>query len=51
MLYVSHTLFRGKSYFIWRKIITFWYGLNTTKTSESIDLGHSMKTKMAATAV
>ena len=30
---------------------TFWYGLNTTKTSDSIDLGHSMKTKMAATAV
>ena len=30
---------------------TFWYGLNTTKTSEAIDLGHSTKTKMATTAV
>ena len=30
---------------------TFWYGLNTTKTSDAIDFGHSMKTKMAATAV
>ena len=30
---------------------TFWYGLNTTKTSDSIDLGHSTKIKMAATAV
>ena len=30
---------------------TFWYVLNTTKTSDAIDLGHSMKTKMAATAV
>ena len=30
---------------------TFWYGLNTTKTSDAIDLGHSAKTKMAATAV
>ena len=30
---------------------TFWYGLNTTKTSDAIDLGHSTKTKMAATAV
>ena len=30
---------------------TFWYGLNTTKTSDVIDLGHSTKTKMAATAV
>ena len=30
---------------------TFWYGLNTTKTWDAIDLGHSTKTKMAATAV
>ena len=30
---------------------TFCYGLNTTKTSDAIDLGHTMKTKMAATAV
>ena len=30
---------------------TFWYGLNTTKTSDAIDLGHSTKTKMATTAV
>ena len=30
---------------------TFWYGLNTTKASDAIDLGHSTKTKMAATAV
>ena len=30
---------------------TFLYGLNTTKTLGAIDLGHSMKTKMAATAV
>ena len=30
---------------------TFWYGLNTTKTSDAIELGHSTKTKMAATAV
>ena len=30
---------------------TFWYGLNTTKTSDAIDLGHSTKTNMAATAV
>ena len=30
---------------------TFWYGINTTKTSDAIDLGHSTKTKMAATAV
>ena len=30
---------------------TFWYGLNTTKTSDAIDFGHSTKTKMAATAV
>ena len=30
---------------------TFCYGLNTTKTSVAIDLGHSTKTKMAATAV
>ena len=29
----------------------FWYGLNTTKTSEDIYLGHSTKIKMAATAV
>ena len=29
---------------------TFWYGLNTSKTSDAIDLGHSTKTKMAATA-
>ena len=30
---------------------TFRYGLDTTKTSEDIDFGHSTKTKMAATAV
>ena len=30
---------------------TFWYGLDTTKTSDGIDLGHSTKTEMAATAV
>ena len=30
---------------------TFWYGLNTTKTSDANDFGHSTKTKMAATAV
>ena len=30
---------------------TFWYGLNTTNTRDAIDLGHSTKTKMAATAV
>ena len=30
---------------------TFWYGLNITKTSDAIDLGHSTETKMAATAV
>ena len=30
---------------------TFWYGLNIIKTSDAIDLGHSTKTKMAATAV
>ena len=30
---------------------TFWYGLNTTKTTDAIDLGHSTKIKMAATAV
>ena len=30
---------------------TFWYGLNTTKTSDAINLGHSTKTKMAATAI
>ena len=30
---------------------TFSYGLNTTKTLDAIDFGHSMKTKMAATAV
>ena len=30
---------------------TFSYDLNTTKTSDAIDLGHSMKTKMATTAV
>ena len=30
---------------------TFWYGLNTTKTSDTIDLGHSTKIEMAATAV
>ena len=31
--------------------LTFWFGLNTTKTSDAIDLGHSTKTKMAATAI
>ena len=30
---------------------TFWYGLNITKTSDTMELGHSTKTKMAATAV
>ena len=30
---------------------TFLYGLNTTKTLDAIDLGHSTKTKMAATSV
>ena len=30
---------------------TFWFSLNTTKTSDSIDLGHSTKTMMAATSV
>ena len=30
---------------------TFWYDLNITKTLNEIDLGHSTKTKMAATAV
>ena len=30
---------------------TFLYDLNTTKTSDAIDLRHFMKTKMAATAV
>ena len=30
---------------------TFWYGLNTTKTLDTLDLGHSTKTNMAATAV
>ena len=30
---------------------TFCYGLNTNKTSDAIDLGHSTKTKMASTAV
>ena len=30
---------------------TFWYGLNITKTSDTIDLGHSTKTKIASTAV
>ena len=30
---------------------TFWYDLNIPMTSGAIDLGHSMKTKMAATAV
>ena len=30
---------------------TFWYDLNTTKTSDVIDLGHSTKNKMATTAV
>ena len=29
----------------------FSYALNTTKTSGTIDLGHSTKTKMAATTV
>ena len=29
---------------------TFWYGI-TTKTSDTFDLGHSMKTKMVTTAV
>ena len=29
----------------------FLYDLNTTKTSDTNDLGHSMKTKMAPTAV
>ena len=30
---------------------TFCYGLHTNKTSDAIDLGHSTKTKKAATAV
>ena len=30
---------------------TFNYGLNTTKTWDAIDLGHSTKIKMATTAV
>ena len=30
---------------------TFRYDLNTTKTSDAIDFGHSKKTNMAATAV
>ena len=30
---------------------TFLYGLNTTKTSHAIDLGHSTKKQMATTAV
>ena len=30
---------------------TFWYGLVITKTSDAIDLGHFMETKMAATSV
>ena len=30
---------------------TFWYGLNNSKASDAIDLGHSTKIKMAATAV
>ena len=30
---------------------TFQYGLDTTKTSDAIDLGHSTKTKLATTAV
>ena len=30
---------------------TFWYDLNTTETSDAIDLGHSTKIKMAVTAV
>ena len=30
---------------------TFWYGFNTTKTSDAIDLGHSTKTEKAATTV
>ena len=38
---------------LWTRYLdfTFWYGLNTTKTSDAIDLGHSTKIKMAATAV
>ena len=31
--------------------VTFYYGLNTTKTSDAIEFWHSMKTKMAAKAV
>ena len=34
-----------------RIYFTFLYGLNTTKTSDAIDLGHSAKTKMATKAV
>ena len=34
-----------------RIYFTFWYGLNTTMTSDTIDLGHSTKTKMVATAI
>ena len=30
---------------------TFWFHLNTTKTWDAIDLGHSTKTKMAARAI
>ena len=30
---------------------TFLYDLDTTKTSDATNFGHSMKTKMAATAV
>ena len=30
---------------------TFCYGVNSTMTSDANDLGHSRKTKMAATAV
>ena len=30
---------------------TFWYGLDTTKTSNAIGLGHSKKNKMAASEV
>ena len=30
---------------------TFLYGLNTTKTSDAIDLRHSTKTNMAVTSV
>ena len=34
-----------------RIAFTFWYGLDTTKTSDAIDLGHSTKIKMATRAV